>query len=380
MTAGGMKEATEHELRKIRELSDELLGHPDRLFSEISPPDTSAEARLMLGALHKVRNGARPLAGAETQLVQMIEDVKAAEYDGPPEPKKPSPVVSDVAEKPQKASDRTPIDSEALAKLEADPEPAAPEEAPEPAGERRQCEQCAETKPIEDFQKWGRGRKRICIACDEAPDPTNEYEADVEDPDLIESLLKAARGWTAITDDDLAAFKQALIAREDFLEDENGIEGVRVDRVSHYTPRHRRFRSCPACGEDLSTTAILEIGYTFERCDCTDPEYTHLVEQLWHREHMPTDDEDDNGESRWQRRKEALIEQGRIDGRREAIEELLQRSEDFATLAPEPELLEYETPEPVILWRIQKLALAALGLVAVVVLVQAVLILTLALR
>jgi hypothetical protein len=40
---------------------------------------------------------------------------------------------------------------------------------------------------------------------------------------------------------------------------------------------------CPVCREELKTTAITKLAYTFEVCHCPDETYPHLVEQLWHR-------------------------------------------------------------------------------------------------
>lgn len=43
---------------------------------------------------------------------------------------------------------------------------------------------------------------------------------------------------------------------------------------------------CPECGENLSRTALVRIAYTYEPCDCPAASYVHLVERLWHREHL----------------------------------------------------------------------------------------------
>lgn len=43
---------------------------------------------------------------------------------------------------------------------------------------------------------------------------------------------------------------------------------------------------CPKCGENLSRTALVRIAYTYEPCDCAAAAYVHLVERLWHREHL----------------------------------------------------------------------------------------------
>lgn len=46
---------------------------------------------------------------------------------------------------------------------------------------------------------------------------------------------------------------------------------------------HANGRLCPPCGERVDTEAITNLVYTFERCDCGTPDFTHLTEQLWHR-------------------------------------------------------------------------------------------------
>jgi hypothetical protein len=42
-------------------------------------------------------------------------------------------------------------------------------------------------------------------------------------------------------------------------------------------------RNCTVCGEDCSTTALVEIFYTFTVCQCDKAPYDHLVETLSHR-------------------------------------------------------------------------------------------------
>ena len=39
---------------------------------------------------------------------------------------------------------------------------------------------------------------------------------------------------------------------------------------------------CPGCNGDLSRRPIIELAYVFSACGCGDPEYVHLVEQMWH--------------------------------------------------------------------------------------------------
>jgi hypothetical protein len=50
---------------------------------------------------------------------------------------------------------------------------------------------------------------------------------------------------------------------------------------------HRMLAVCPGCGQgDLGTRAMVDLGYEFVVCRCETMPYPHLVEQLWHREHM----------------------------------------------------------------------------------------------
>lgn len=51
---------------------------------------------------------------------------------------------------------------------------------------------------------------------------------------------------------------------------------VRLD----YTHGKRQF--CPGCNVDLMRVGIPELAYVFNVCTCGSPEYSHLVEQLWH--------------------------------------------------------------------------------------------------
>lgn len=41
---------------------------------------------------------------------------------------------------------------------------------------------------------------------------------------------------------------------------------------------------CGPCDLDVTTTALTDLVFTFETCDCGMPEYAHLIEQLWHRD------------------------------------------------------------------------------------------------
>lgn len=45
---------------------------------------------------------------------------------------------------------------------------------------------------------------------------------------------------------------------------------------------HPHGRSCPKCSEDLTTTALMDLAYRFETCECFRHEYPHLFEQMWH--------------------------------------------------------------------------------------------------
>lgn len=46
---------------------------------------------------------------------------------------------------------------------------------------------------------------------------------------------------------------------------------------------HRHAEVCPGCQTRLSTVGLHKIAYVHDGCNCGTPEYTHLVEQLWHR-------------------------------------------------------------------------------------------------
>ncbi|RLC72749.1 MAG: hypothetical protein DRI26_02340 [Chloroflexi bacterium] len=46
---------------------------------------------------------------------------------------------------------------------------------------------------------------------------------------------------------------------------------------------HPQAGICPECGEDCTSSPLVELVYTFERCSCGKPCYSHLVEQLHHR-------------------------------------------------------------------------------------------------
>ena len=48
--------------------------------------------------------------------------------------------------------------------------------------------------------------------------------------------------------------------------------------------RHPQGKSCPACKAELMSVGITSIVYTFEVCRCARAPYSHIFEQLWHRE------------------------------------------------------------------------------------------------
>lgn len=49
-----------------------------------------------------------------------------------------------------------------------------------------------------------------------------------------------------------------------------------------FSQGHDKAGTCPVCKEDCMHEAMVDIVYTFEPCSCGKPEYTHLVEQLYH--------------------------------------------------------------------------------------------------
>lgn len=53
----------------------------------------------------------------------------------------------------------------------------------------------------------------------------------------------------------------------------------------------RSRRLCPVCHAYLSTTGIHKLVYSFEQCDCSVVDYSHMVEQLWHRDCFKRQDE-----------------------------------------------------------------------------------------
>ena len=51
----------------------------------------------------------------------------------------------------------------------------------------------------------------------------------------------------------------------------------------------QRLSACPRCGADLLRVGIVDLAYVFDTCDCAVAPYTHLVEQLWHRNCLAAD-------------------------------------------------------------------------------------------
>jgi hypothetical protein len=56
-----------------------------------------------------------------------------------------------------------------------------------------------------------------------------------------------------------------------------------ADLVRIFHPSHPYNGDCAGCAAVCSTTAMVSLVYTFERCDCPHAPYVHLVERLWHR-------------------------------------------------------------------------------------------------
>lgn len=65
-----------------------------------------------------------------------------------------------------------------------------------------------------------------------------------------------------------------------------------MDWLGHGSPGHRPLAVCPGCDLDVQAVGLPSLVYTFEPHDCPEYPYTHLVEQLWHRDCF-TDREDD---------------------------------------------------------------------------------------
>lgn len=70
------------------------------------------------------------------------------------------------------------------------------------------------------------------------------------------------------------------------------VEQEEADPMSHVTggitygrlgTAHRSLQRCPECTQDLSTSGLTRLAYTFEVCRCGALEGGHLVQQMWHR-------------------------------------------------------------------------------------------------
>ncbi len=44
--------------------------------------------------------------------------------------------------------------------------------------------------------------------------------------------------------------------------------------------------TCPTCGVELRRIGLVDVAYTYEPCSCPLADFVHLVEQLWHRDHV----------------------------------------------------------------------------------------------
>lgn len=53
--------------------------------------------------------------------------------------------------------------------------------------------------------------------------------------------------------------------------------------------RHAWSDMCPGCNGDLSRQLIIKLAYVFSACSCGEPEYVHLVEQMWHTDCLRAD-------------------------------------------------------------------------------------------
>ena len=61
------------------------------------------------------------------------------------------------------------------------------------------------------------------------------------------------------------------------------LESITAQQILNLTKRHRLNYKCKVCEDDCSAVALVELVYVFELCGCEEAEYTHLVEQLYHR-------------------------------------------------------------------------------------------------
>lgn len=108
---------TKEQLARIRELSQAVTGNPDRILAAVGEPATRGEASLILGAIHCIRSRHKALPGRQTELV---------------------------------ASIRTLIDNKELPM------------------ETKTCTSCDTDKPLHQYRLKGRGRSKVCTACEDA--------------------------------------------------------------------------------------------------------------------------------------------------------------------------------------------------------------------
>jgi hypothetical protein len=52
---------------------------------------------------------------------------------------------------------------------------------------------------------------------------------------------------------------------------------------------HPRLSVCPACDQSVDQVAMVDLGYTWVVCRCHKAPYPHLIEQVWHLDHMVPD-------------------------------------------------------------------------------------------
>lgn len=64
---------------------------------------------------------------------------------------------------------------------------------------------------------------------------------------------------------------------------EDALLGAVLHRRLENRSEHKRSTTCGGCGVDLMRTGLPALAYTFESCSCGSPNYTHLIERLWHR-------------------------------------------------------------------------------------------------
>lgn len=61
--------------------------------------------------------------------------------------------------------------------------------------------------------------------------------------------------------------------------------------LNYLSETHKNGASCPVCGADCRSKALVDLVYTFEPCRCGTPAYDHLYEQLWCRDCFANDKE-----------------------------------------------------------------------------------------